>query len=142
MDVVGTAASLVTILDVALRVTKAARNLAKDIEGAPVELRNVFNKLELVRSLLQQLLALRPELGDRAKEFLPLDFRMSLATALEQTSHAINKASTVCRYRGGRIGVRTRFRWALVEKTSVDKALVQLKGAESSLMLALQLLEL
>ncbi|KAI9875062.1 MAG: hypothetical protein M1830_008980, partial [Pleopsidium flavum] len=142
MDVVGTAASLITIIDVALRVAKAARNLYEDVEGAPVELRNVSNKLELVHSLLQQLLALRPELRDGAEEFLPLDFRLSLATALEQTSHAIKKANSVCRYRGGKVGVHTRLRWALIEKASMDKALVHLRGAESSLMVALQLLEL
>lgn len=142
MDVVGAAASLLTIIEVSLRVAKTAKGLCNDIEGAPLELRDLSTKLQLVHALLQEIVVLRPKLSDGDGEFLSLDFRMTLATALEQTHCVLEQAKKLYRYQGNRVGVRDRLRWALLDKGPVEKVLVQVRHAQGSLMVALQLLQL
>ncbi|MCJ1302398.1 hypothetical protein MMC08_005201, partial [Hypocenomyce scalaris] len=98
MDGVSAAASLASLVQVALILPSFAKETYRGIDNAPTELFSVAQNFALVRPLLQDLLKLRPALGGGDEQLLPLDFRMSLAFALEQSADAIYKVGKACDY--------------------------------------------
>lgn len=75
-------------------------------------------------------------------EHLPLHTQTLLATAIEQASEAVQQLRSAFRFAEGRLNIKARLRWALLDKSSVEEAQRKLEIAKSTLIIALQLLDL
>lgn len=142
MEPIGAAASLITLLATARGIFNDGCDLYKAIEDAPNELRSVSLKATLVRSTLEQILALRPRLDDGEAQLVPLDLRMGLALSLEMSYEALQKLKRLCSRTGDRGDLHLRLRWALLEKRAVRDILQQLGSAENDLAVVLQVLHM
>ena len=142
MEAIGAAASVITLIATARNVFNAGREMYEAIEEAPNELRSVFLKAQLVSSTLEQILVLRPRIGDGDAQFLPLDLRIGLALSLQMSHELLQKLKRLCVGTNGRGQMHLRLRWALLEKRAVDKILQQLGNAANDLALVLQVLHM
>ena len=75
-------------------------------------------------------------------EYIPQHTQFLLMNALEETSIGLRQLQSSFIGTGGRLGVRSRLKWTLVEKGPVETAQKRLETVKCSLMLVLQLLDL
>ena len=132
MDLIATTAGL----------AKKAAALYRAIEGAPTEIRQVSNRLYFIQSILDNILALWPPSESSSHDVLPSHLRAALTLALEQNSEAMNAVQRTFIHRRSKVKASGRFRWALLERSETKKALGELHQADTSLALALQILQM
>lgn len=138
---VGAAASLITLLDTSVKLAVAAKNLYQAIEQAPAEIRNLSDRLALTRAILDEILLLLPSSRNSPDELIPEHLKSVLILALEHSSDAIASVKRACKDMTGNKAFSRRIRWAIIERSAAKHAISRVHEAESSLGLAVQLLQ-
>jgi hypothetical protein len=139
MAAIGEASSVITLVDLAVLVTRETAKLCRDFADAPQQLQAVSRRTTLIRSLLQDLACARDELSlletlaTPCRDVLSQSLRLTWTTVIE-IQRARNKY-----YDAHRPG--TRFKWALLGKRTSDHLLQLLHDAELELILAMNLFQ-
>ena len=144
MEAVGVVASLLQLVDAALRVAKTSKEFFKSYQEAPAISKTVENQRILLQSVLDEYTHLRPclEFGGSNSNPLPLDSRQLVATALLQVSEALQKLRTTLDYCEQGHTKASRMRWAFSKKKDVKEAQAQLEISKSTLTHTLLLLSI
>ena len=93
MEIVGGVASLVQLVETALGIAKTSKRLYKNYLNAPVASKDVEYQSLLLQSLIDDYTLLRPCLNFSKSnwEVVPLNTRLTAATALVQVSEALQQ---------------------------------------------------
>ena len=142
MDPVGGVASLLTLVATAISITKTTIKLIHDIQDAPRELQEIVIKISIVRNQLEQLSGIGRSLGEDDDRISSTEFRSTVTYALDVTRDANLNIIEAIRPLMSKHGFTSRLQWALLERNRIEKLLEKLNAAQSSLCLALQILEM
>ena len=121
MAAIGEASLVITLVDLAVQVTRETAKLCRDFADAPQQLQAVSRRTTLIRLLLQDLTSARDELSlletlaTPCRDVLSQSLRLTWATVIE-IQRARNKYCDT--HRPG-----TRFKWALLGKRTSDHLL-------------------
>lgn len=140
-SILGAAASIGQLLDLADKTAKSAWSLARSIANAPTEVTKLAEKLERFKMLVEQTQKQRQDVNFvNLDELFPTVYRNILynllesnATALEslKSLHPSNPATPMT--------TKGRVRWATIDKRKAKAILADMKDAESSLDTALSI---
>ena len=133
MEVVGIAASLITLLGVTRKLSTDAKEISKAFKKAPAEIMEVVEEVSNVGSTLDQIHSLLLGIEDDYEP--PSDLRMGFEQALNQCDRALKRLGKVCRLEKDGARFRQRLNWALIERKQVDQAKKQIGRAERHLLL-------
>ena len=140
MEAVAAAASLITLLETARKLSTDAWEISQAIKQAPAEIQNATAEVELVRSSLEQVLYLWPEMDDGYE--LPINLRRAFAAALRQCHAALMELKEACGFKNSGTTLKRKLKWALVERKQVEEARSKIANAESHLILVMHTLSL
>jgi DNA-binding transcriptional ArsR family regulator len=137
MDPIGSAASLITLLQTVAITAKAVTSFCRRVHDAPVELAALAVRLLVLQAELD---ALKYVQGLDVDKFLPEETRVLIMSALIKVDETINEIHEVCTRALGKVGVRGRLRWALLDHKTAKQHLERLRSVEATLTLLLQVL--
>ncbi|KAI0971625.1 hypothetical protein F4678DRAFT_460989 [Xylaria arbuscula] len=139
LTIVGAAASVGQLVDLADKAATSAWNLTHSIIRAPKEVAKLAEKLERFKLLVEQT---RNQTLDASSidELFPSSYRDIVYKLLESNVNALENLESLQQVPSiGSINVRGRVRWAAVDKRKARDLLADIRDAESSLDTALSI---
>ncbi|RYC63527.1 hypothetical protein CHU98_g2689 [Xylaria longipes] len=142
MEAVGTAAAVTELLSLSIKVSKAAKGLVESFVNAPDELVQLATKLAHIQSRIEQLHLLNQELSAaNSAVLLPSEHQTVLSAGLKTNLEALQAVQSLCNARLGKSEtIRTRWRWAMLDKKKAGRILEKITKAESDLSVMLAIL--
>ena len=140
MEAIGAVASLITLLDIARKLSTDAWEISQAIHQAPAEIQDAADEVGLLGSILEQVLELALEMEDGCH--LSPHSQANFARALRQCRRNLNKLQELCGLERDGAKFRQRLKWALVERKQVDKAKDQIAHAARYLLMMIDTLNL
>jgi hypothetical protein len=142
MEAIGTAAAITQLLDLSIKVSKAAKSVGQSFLDAPGELDRLTLKLDLLHSRIEQLCDLSKGLPvSDSFLLLPLEHQTIISTNLQTNLQALQLIQSLCNHHSGKAKtVATRLRWAMLDKKRADRILENVTKAESQLNIVLAIL--
>ena len=135
MEVIGFAASVITLIETIGVITKTTTTLCRNIHDAPNELAALGVRLLMLQAELE---ALRYLTTAELDKILPSTLRLSLLSTLHLGSETLEEILKGCEQSSGRSGLRGRLTWSLLDRSLVAKHLERLRSVEGSLSFLLQ----
>jgi hypothetical protein len=139
LTIVGAAASVGQLIDLADRAATSAWNLTRSIIRAPEEIAKLAEKLEHFKLLIEQTRNQRLD-ASSIDELFPSGYRDALYKLLESSVKALENLESVQQAPStSSINVRGRVRWAAGDNKKARDLLADIRDAESSLDTALSM---
>ena len=136
MDPVSGVASVLTLIQVAAGVAGAATELFQKVHDAPSELAAVAAHLLLIQAELEQVQQFQ---NTDYQRIISPETRCSLHLALSASRTTITALENAFPQPREKDGIRSKLRWALLDRSTIDKLLQRLQATESTLSTLLQL---
>ena len=131
---IGTAASIVQLVQTAGSIIRTTHRLYKSIKDAPQELSDVVKQVEFGVSLVQANVWTEAQSDDLESPTLPSFFAKALALRLSAVQDALDSLESVCCHRNnGKLGMEARFRWAFLDKAVATRCLERLREETTQL---------
>ena len=143
MEVVGIVASLVQLTDAALRIAKTSKKLYKTYRGATNALKDADYQASSIQEVIDEFHLLRPKLDQSQPELISMHTRMLLGGAMEGIEEALEQLKKpIHSSKDRQTTAADKLRWTFLDKSNAEAAQKKLEAAKSTLMLALQLLDI
>jgi hypothetical protein len=139
MEVVGTAVSLVALIQVVGSVATQGRNIISRYQHAPAQLYRVTRLVDLVHSELAIISHLQRDIAMSRPSLLPDDIA-SLNHVLEIVATSFDAIHKGLESQCTKSGKRARLRWAIWDHTKSDNLELRLQQDENRLNTVLQLI--
>ncbi|CAG8956490.1 hypothetical protein HYFRA_00003876 [Hymenoscyphus fraxineus] len=126
MDGVSAAATIITLVDIAAKIGKALKEYHDDVRDAREDIRKLYGSIQSLKSLLEQIIDFQPHQTHFRHDSGPL------SQAQEELERLSQKVQVLPKDQRRRDKVYQSLKWPL-DKSYVEKALVNIERAKSSL---------
>lgn len=142
LTIVGGVASLAQILDFTVKAGSALRRLGQDIRDAPLDVERLEHKLSVLQTSIEITTKVTDDMSE--DDIFPPDLKCLLLRVLEELERDIEALALFTTKFNLRstLSIRSRIRWGLIEKSTVERLRKRLQETESSLSGVVQLLTL
>ena len=141
MEVLGAVASVSQLIGTLIAVSKSAADLYEDFTDAPKEYQRIKDQLGNLYLRLDEIRSLYNELGDDER-LISGQFRSLSKATLSTVCQALAAVQKALRHTPNDTSLGTRLRWALLDRSTMEKLLARLESAEQGLNSLLQILGL
>lgn len=139
MEVLGAAASIVTLVALSKEISSIAKDLLHDYQQAPKALLQIHDQVTLVTLELECMNLLQQD--NEQSPWLTVEETHILRQSLAVAKTSITTIKTECeKCIKAKMRLSTRLSWALFDGKTIDSALDQLQKTESRLLFVLQFL--
>lgn len=136
-DPLSIAASVLALGHAGAGAARIARNLYSSFQDAPAELAVVSNKLLLIQAELEHIQRLS---SSGYPVFLAAEAHQLLPSALKSTTSVLTDIEKAYHQLSRKNNVRSRLRWAVLDRAQADKLAARLRTTEDSLNTLVQLI--